>query len=303
MTKQKNTIAMIGGDMRELVVAQRLAEEWPLQVYGLPEDALPLKAVCCHSLTEALTGADVVLLPMGGVRSDFYIPASTLAAGNIPVTVEDFSVLKPGTPVLAGVVSPALQQIGDAYGLRLVPVAERDDIAVPNAIPTAEGAIEIAMRELPVTIHGLQVLILGYGRIGKALASRLQALGAHVTVANRLSDSLRQAQWDGYDTCLLTELEAVLPKVELLCNTIPTPLLGPEQLERLFDGACIIDLATVPAVDLAAAETLHLNVFHALGLPGKVAPVTAGRLLAAAYPNIIRQLEREQAEKQETEVQ
>ena len=124
-----------------------------------------------------------------------------------------------------------------------------------------------------------------------------------MTVANRLSDSLRQAQWDGYDTCLLTELEAVLPKVELLCNTIPTPLLGPEQLERLFDGACIIDLATVPAVDLAAAETLHLNVFHALGLPGKVAPVTAGRLLAAAYPNIIRQLEREQAEKQETEVQ
>ena len=38
---------------------------------------------------------------------------------------------------------------------------------IPNAVPTAEGAIEIAIAETPFTIHGSKSLVLGYGKIGK----------------------------------------------------------------------------------------------------------------------------------------
>lgn len=51
---------------------------------------------------------------------------------------------------------------------------------IMNAVPTAEGAIQIAMEQTDVTLHGLPVLVIGHGRIGSLLARRLAALGAKV---------------------------------------------------------------------------------------------------------------------------
>ena len=39
---------------------------------------------------------------------------------------------------------------------------------VANAVPTAEGAVQVAMEELPFTLHSARVLILGFGRVGEA---------------------------------------------------------------------------------------------------------------------------------------
>ena len=45
-------------------------------------------------------------------------------------------------------------------------------------MPTAEGAIQLAMEELPITLHGARVLVIGYGRLGRVLADRLAGLKA-----------------------------------------------------------------------------------------------------------------------------
>ena len=50
-------------------------------------------------------------------------------------------------------------------------------------MPTAEGAIQLAMEELPITLHGARVLVIGYGRLGRVLADRLAGLKARVSVA------------------------------------------------------------------------------------------------------------------------
>lgn len=48
---------------------------------------------------------------------------------------------------------------------------------VANAVPTGEGAVQVAMEELPFTLHSARVLILGFGRVGKLTAHRMGALG------------------------------------------------------------------------------------------------------------------------------
>jgi len=48
-----------------------------------------------------------------------------------------------------------------------------------------------------------------------------------------------------------------------------------------------VELASRPGgFDLAVVERLGLNVIFAPGLPGKTAPVSAGRILAACVENI-----------------
>ena len=160
-----------------------------------------------------------------------------------------------------------------------------------NAVPTAEGAIQIAMEELPITIHGARALVIGYGRLGRALSQRLAGLGAKVSVAARKFADLAWAESCGYGIEHTGQLEGWLCCYDLVVNTVPARILSEEDLEDLRPGCLVIDLASKPGgVDLEAAARLGVKVIWALSLPGKVAPVTAGKSIKITIYNILHEL-------------
>lgn len=115
-----------------------------------------------------------------------------------------------------------------------------------NALPTAEGAVQIALEELPVTLHGARALVLGYGRVGKLTAHRLAALGAQVTVAARSYEALAWAEAYGHAAQQLSDLSGYLCGYDLVVNTVPRRVLTRELLEELKEGCLVIDLASKP---------------------------------------------------------
>ena len=162
-----------------------------------------------------------------------------------------------------------------------------------NALPTAEGAIQLAMEHLPITIHGARVLIIGFGRVGRITAQRFAALGARVTVAARKYEQLAWAQAMGFGGQKLEHLVGWLCGYDLVVNTVPALVLGRGELEDLKPDCLILDLASKPGgVDLSAAGDLGLTVVWALSLPGKVAPVTAGAAIKSTIYNMLRELGR-----------
>ena len=136
-------------------------------------------------------------------------------------------------------------------------------------MPTAEGAVQVAMEELPITLHSARVLILGFGRVGKLTAHRMGALGAKVTVSAQSYEDLAWAAAYGYETDRLEDLAWELGGFDLVVNTIPAPVLGREELADLKEGCLVLDLASRPGgVDRQAAAQLGIHPIHALGLPG-----------------------------------
>ena len=130
---------------------------------------------------------------------------------------------------------------------------------------------------MPITIHGARVLILGFGRVGRALAPRLQALGARVTVAARRYEAMAWAESMGLGAERLDDLGAWLWGCDLVVNTIPALVLGERELTLIRQDCLILDLASKPGgVDYPAAERLGRRVVWALSLPGKTAPASAG---------------------------
>ena len=159
----------------------------------------------------------------------------------------------------------------------------REEFAVANAVPTAEGALAIALNELAVTLNGSQALVVGFGRIGRLLAKSLSALGAHTTVSARRADDFAWIRALGYDCADSTQLRDYFAKHKpvVIFNTVPSRLLGRAELELVGDDSLIIDLASNPGgVDIQAAGALGRRVIWALSLPGKSAPLTAGRIIA-----------------------
>jgi len=85
-------------------------------------------------------------------------------------------------------------------------------------------------------------------------------------------------------------LEGWLCSYDLIINTVPATVLGKERLEEVRKGSLVIDLASKPGgVDMQAAQQLGVKVVWALSLPGKVAPVTAGKAIAKTIYNILRE--------------
>ena len=159
-----------------------------------------------------------------------------------------------------------------------------------NALPTAEGALQIAMEELPITIHDARALVIGFGRLGRALAPRLRALGARVWVCARRYEQRAAAESMGLGSEGTDRLPDWLCSYDLVFNTVPAQVLGVEELAALKERALVIDLASRPGgVDMDAAATLGVRVVWALSLPGKVAPVTSGRYIKNTIYHIMEE--------------
>lgn len=153
-----------------------------------------------------------------------------------------------------------------------------------NAAITAYCAVRLAMQELPVTLRGLKVLIIGWGRIGRCLSALLWGLEADVTVAARKLEDRAMAHALGYHTAIPEELDQDLNCYRLIYNTAPAPVLSREQIAHCRENCLKIDLASSLGID---AE----DVLWARGLPGKDAPESSGKLIAKTAIRLIGQRE------------
>ncbi|MBE7016298.1 MAG: dipicolinate synthase [Ruminococcaceae bacterium] len=159
-------------------------------------------------------------------------------------------------------------------------------------MPTAEGAIEIAMTEMPITIYGSRVLVVGYGRIGKMLASRFKSLGADVTVSARKHKDFAWIEEQGCAYIHTMDIASYIKSYDIIVNTVPFTVIDRDALSEMRKDSLIIDLASKPGgVDFTSAKELGKNVIWALSLPGKTAPITSGKIIKDTILNILTEME------------
>ncbi|GHV08425.1 hypothetical protein FACS1894217_10820 [Clostridia bacterium] len=165
-------------------------------------------------------------------------------------------------------------------GTEVIDYTRREDFATANAVPSVEGALQIAMQNTRRTLHGAAVLVVGFGRIGKLLARGLKALGAVVTVSARSAQDFKWCEVLGYNRLDTRRLEGQLGGFEIIFNTVPSMVLDDERLAELRPGVLVIDLASAPGgVDSRAAKNRGIRCLWELGLPARVAPDSAAEIL------------------------
>lgn len=282
-------LAVTGGDIRMIYCAKELASRgFEVGFCGFDSGGSDCgDAVRCRTAKDAVKGAAAVILPV-----PFSFDGCRL---NAPFSREDIRIddlldaVMPTQLVLAGLCSPGFMEKADALSLSVIDYMKDEELTVKNAIPTAEGALELAMKELPRTVHGSRTLVLGYGRVGKTVAAAFSALHCRVTVCARHKDALAWACASGYDTADMKDLCRAVSDKDVIINTVPDLIMDNNALSFTGKDTLIIDLASVPGgVDFEAAARYGLKAIHALSLPGKVAPLTAGINIADAVCGILR---------------
>lgn len=272
-------LCVLGGDLRHVHLARLLAVEGHrVHTYALDLSAVPSSNLVQKADLTSLHQADAVLFPMP-VSTDGFTLFTPLSSFSVPLT-QILDALTAEQFLCGGRLDNQVLSLFCQRKLSISDYFAREELILSNCVPTAEGAIQLAMEHLPITIHGSRVLVLGCGRLGKITSERFAALGADVTVAARRQEHLAWAQCHRFRSEFVGQLSNHLSGYDLIINTVPALILGPDQLSELTPNCLIIDLASNPGgIDFDAAKSLGLSAIHALALPGKVAPVTAGAII------------------------
>lgn len=263
------SFVFIGGDRRMLYAAERLGN---YHLCGFR------KLEPCEEEKASLPYDCAVLPPQkspDGVNipcpySDIFIPYSILG-----------KLLVKGGTVFTGSVCEALEKVCRENNLRLVNYLEQEELALKNAVLTAEGAVAIAVNESLFSVYGTAVLITGYGRIAKVLAEYLTVMGGKVTVACRKPSARSMAEECGCRAVDITDKEAfrrAVSEASVIFNTVPYGIFGDAETSVMKKDTLYTELASVDGI--CGEIPSGIKYITARGLPGKVSPIAAGKIIA-----------------------
>jgi dipicolinate synthase subunit A len=293
----RQRIGVLGGDKRQRSFVGKMIELGREPLYwGLGEEwEAGGVAKRCESWREVVEKAEILVLPLpmsvDNVR--IYRPLENSGDG---ARLSSFFAAARGKRVFAGKVNEAVRLLAEENAVSLIDYYGLEALQMRNAVPTVEGALAIAMQELPVTLYGSEVSVIGYGRIASLLAERLRALGAQVTVYARRERDRLHAELHGMQTgALRLEADGAVdavwtPHCRVIFNTVPARVLSDHHLQALPADCLVIDLASVPGgVDCPAGEHLGVRCIWATALPGRCFPESAGEILAVTVGELLEE--------------
>lgn len=282
--KQINSFIIIGGDSRQLYMADYLENlGFDVSIYGLPEKGRK----CSGDLKKEIQEKDAVVLPLPVTKDGKYL----FSVIPMKETIDDvIACLNPGQPVFAGMMSKGIETKIKKKGNEVYDYFKREEVTVMNTIPTAQGILKAMIDNIEYTIHSSECAIFGYGRVSKVTADILSSIGANITVCARKYGDLALAQTKGYNSCMINDFYKIAHRFDIIINTVPSVVINKTILENVRPDCLIIDVASAPfGTDFAAAYELGLNAIQCSSLPGKVAPKTAGRIIADGILNILEE--------------
>ena len=283
----KKIFLIAGGDLRFATLAGRLADMYTVYAVGFDRNIALSPAVrLIDRIADMNVRADYIVLPLP-VSADG-VMVSTPFSGSSVSLESLLPVIKEGGIVFGGMISSDIRKLFEDKGITVADYAKREEFAVLNAVATAEGAIQVAMEELATTLSGRKILILGAGRIAKVLIDMLSGFHADITVAARKCSDLAWARVYGCNAVHMNNINSTIPDSEVIFNTVPAVILDEEKLKLIEKGSLVIDLASKPGgVDFDTAGSLGIKTIWLLSLPGKVAPVTSGEIIAGTIENVL----------------
>ncbi len=284
--KKINNLLIIGGDNRQIYMADFFEKAgFGVTVYGMDDK----KKKNITDIRNEIERADVIIFPLPASKDGKHISSI------FPVkeTYDDIiPKIKKDTLVFGGLIDKGIESKLKNRGIRYYDYFKREDVTIKNTVPTVQGILKAMIDNVDYTIHSSKCAVFGYGRIGKITADILKSIGADVTVCVRKDSDLANAGVKKLDSCLIKDFYLFSNQYDIIINTVPAPVIDRKVLENVKSDCLIIDVSSAPyGTDFAAAYEFGINAIQCPSLPGKVAPKTAGKIIAEAVISTLKEEE------------
>ncbi|MFT8309775.1 MAG: dipicolinic acid synthetase subunit A [Sporolactobacillus sp.] len=284
-------IVIMGGDARQIEVINKLtALDAHLSLVGFDQLDRNFNGASKVTMDEInAKEVDSIILPVSGTDHEGNVE-TTFSNETVNLSKEWLAETPEYCTIYSGISTPYLNKVSEDTQREVVKLFARDDVAIYNSIPTVEGTLMMVIQNTDITIHQANVIVLGLGRTGMSIARTFHALGAHVKVGSRNPEQIARAVEMGVKAFYLKELEKEVEDNEICINTIPALVLTSKVLSKMPASSFIIDIASLPGgTDFRYAKKRGIKAMITPGLPGMVAPKTAGRIIANVLTELLLQ--------------
>ena len=288
----KNRYLVLGGDLRNVKLAGMLADDGN-RVYSFGQDRSDEilddgRIEKCTSLKTAMEKAQVIIGPVPFSSNEDFINAPF---AHDKIMIDDMMKTNKGKIFISGSIKDDLKKKLDEKYMEVIDIMKRDDLAILNTIATAEGTIEVAIKNTDKILQGSRVLILGFGRVGKIVANKFSKMSALVTCAARKVSDLAWIKAYGYNSLNINDMLYDLKEFDIIINTVPQTILRERELKHIDAEALLIDLASSPGgIDGKIAKSMGLNFIWALALPGRIAPSSSAKFIKDTVYTILEEM-------------
>ncbi len=282
--------------MRQVTVAKMLLSlGHDVRIFGSNANlSSAAKAEYCLTAKKALEGSDAVILPLP-VSRDGVSLNMPVADGSDPLSLDEIvnTVAKNKSRlIIGGIIPDSLKSRAEELGITVEDYYAQEELQRKNALPSAEGALMLAMENSDTVMEGLRVLVTGYGRTGRLTAEKLRAMGAQVSVAARRDEVICDIAMSGFSPVRINdekELKQAFTENEMIINTVPHIVFTHALLYDSENTPLYIEIASSPGgIDIPAARGIGMQLIFAPSLPGRYAPVSAGRYIFETVSDILR---------------
>ncbi len=281
MNTNSLNLLFIGGDKRQehifRIISKKFKNSYKAAIGGSEMD------------THKLRNADIIILPtiasidnhtVNAPDSTCKIPIEDVISGSVSCRA-----------MICGKISQSLGEKAEKSGKPCHQYIESETFKILNAIPTAEGAISLAINNTEKTLWGSRCLVIGNGCIGKALSRLLISFGADVTVSARKDKDFADISSKGLQSIKTAEINPALDRFDIIFNTVPYRVIENEALLKLSSDKLIIDLASKPyGLDHSLSDNYKCKIILGSSLPGIYSPITAAEIAASSIEQIINEV-------------
>lgn len=283
-------VSIIGGDLRNVFLAEIISKQnKKVFLYGFDKEENIIQnnnIKKCESLEEAIKSCKIIIssIPFSKDKKIINMPYCSNE-----IMIDYFFEKIKNKTLIAGSINEELVKKAEKNCIKTVDLMKNEELVIYNTIATAEGAIQIAMEETRKTIYKSNILVLGFGRVGKTILERLNGFKANIYCEARKEEDIAWIKVYGYNPISLNDLNDNIEKFDIIINTIPKIIIQEEQLRLMKKDCLIIDLASKPGgIDFEKAQEIGIKTIHALGLPGKVAPYTSADFINKVIEKILK---------------
>lgn len=291
----KYIFAIIGGDLRQAVIANKLlALGHTVRLFGLGEFSAKITgSEFFLSAEKAILGCDAVLLPLPVSRDGRYLNMISNEKKDCPLLsdIVKYCAHNPSPWIIGGLIPQEMRDIADTLSVKITDYYESENLQMKNALPSAEGALMISMENTERVISGMNVLVSGYGRIGKYLADILRKLGADVSVAARRDEIICEITMSGYNSIKITDeksMKNAINTCDVIFNTVPSVIFTERILNGVKHAPIYVEIASSPGgISVQHARENGIRILSAPSLPGRYAPASAGEYIFETIRDIL----------------
>lgn len=278
----RTKFAIIGGDYRYRLLKELLEKDgYVVSIYG------NIYSESTDSLDSCIFNSKAVIAPIPITKDESIINMSE----NFKTSIDELfnSMSSHNVKILiGGVISSKFQESASLMDISSIDLFSREEVAINNAIPTAEGAIMTAIQESDRVLFKSKALVLGFGKCGKVLSNMLKGIGADVNITYRKKSDEAYINSINCTPISIKDFDRNLSSYDFIFNTIPAQILNKEILKRIRKDTVIIDIAQAPGgIDYSYARKLNLKALYCPGLPGRVAPYSAAEILKTSIIDIV----------------